>query len=56
MEIEMNAAITKSLIADITVKCGISEERAAKELKAAKAAAKATGLTLAEVLVALGLV
>ena len=49
-------AIHAELIAAIIAKCGVTPARAAVELKAAKATAKATGLTLAETLGHLGLV
>jgi hypothetical protein len=52
----MQAAINKDLIAAIVAHCGVSHERAAKELKAAKAAAKTLGLPLADTLVQAGLV
>lgn len=50
------AAITQDLINAIVSKCGITADRAAKELKAARATAKATGLSLADTLNTLGLV
>jgi len=50
------AAITADLIQAIAANTGVSQERAAKEIKAAKSAAKALGLTLAEVLKQAGLV
>jgi hypothetical protein len=50
------AAITKDLINAIVAKCGITADRAAKELKAARATAKATGWPLADTLVTMGLV
>lgn len=52
----MNKAIDIELTAAICEKCGISADRAAKELKAAKVASKTTGLPLADTLVHLGLV
>ena len=50
------AAITADLIASIVARCGISQKRAAAELKAAAKTAKATGLPLADTLKILGLV
>lgn len=49
-------AIQLDLVAAIVEHCKISSERAAKELRIAKAAAKMTGLTLAETLKHAGLV
>lgn len=53
---KMQAAITADLISSIVARCGISQERARAELKAASTAAKKTGLSLAETLQLLGLV
>lgn len=50
------AAINAELIAAIVAKCGVSAERAAQELRAAKATAKTLGLLLADTLQTLGLV
>jgi hypothetical protein len=50
------AAITADLIAAIVARCGVSQERAAAELKAATKTAKATGLPVADTLKMLGLV
>ena len=50
------AAIQADLIASITAATGLTEARAAQELKNAKVTAKATGLTVAEVLRMVGLV
>lgn len=54
-QMTFQAAITADLIAAIVAKCGVSEERAARELRTAKKTAKATGLTVAEVLHTMGM-
>jgi hypothetical protein len=52
----LQAAIKQDLVNSIVAKTGCTAERAANEIKAAAATAKATGLTIAEVLVVVGLV
>ena len=49
-------AIQADLINSIVAACGISQERAAAELKIAKKVAKQLGLTVAETLLTMGLV
>ena len=51
-----STAIAADLINAISTKCGVSTARAAAELKIARKTAKATGLTVSEVLQTMGLV